>query len=138
MATIATAYLRITAGDHVDDAIRAMQGIAVAKLADDPGWWARAEAADAYITAALGWERLGRPGDAETCWRSALTQLELTQQPTVDRRLARVRAKLAQSWVGSKPDDARRLAGAALDWYRTAGGYEAVLGPLVPIATSAR
>ncbi|HSR96794.1 MAG TPA: serine/threonine-protein kinase [Kofleriaceae bacterium] len=137
-ATIAAAYLQITAGDHVHDAIQAMQALALARLAGDPPWWYRSEAADAYVTAALGWEHLGRPDDAEPCWTSALTQLELTEQPIVERRLARVRAKLAQRWIGSKPDDARRLAREAIDWYRAAGGYETALAALVPIVTDRR
>jgi hypothetical protein len=133
LGTIAAAYLKIAAGDDVDDAVRAMQAVAAA-LADEPGWWARAEAADADVTAALGWERLDRARDADRCWTAALTHLELIKQPIYDRRLARVRARLAQRWVGSKPDAARRLAGEAIAWYRAAGGYETVLAALAPIA----
>ncbi|MGH9888288.1 MAG: hypothetical protein ACREBE_22330, partial [bacterium] len=79
LGAIAAAYLRITAGDHVDDAAQAMQAVAAAGLVDTPAWWTRALLADAFITSALGWERLGRQGDAERCWSGALTQLELVK-----------------------------------------------------------
>jgi eukaryotic-like serine/threonine-protein kinase len=126
---IATSYLQITAGEAIPAAVTAMQALGDAD-ARATEWWNRGEAADAYITAALGWDRLGKPGDAERSWRSALAMLEDLRQPMFDRRLARVRAVLARRWASVRPDDARRLAAEALAWYRTAGGYETTVDDL--------
>jgi eukaryotic-like serine/threonine-protein kinase len=96
--------------------------------------WNRSEAADAYLTAALGWDRLAKPRDAERCWTAALALFEGVQQPIYERRLARVRATLARRWHQARPDDARTQAMAALAWYRDAGGYEAEIAELSAIA----
>ncbi|HZJ68212.1 MAG TPA: serine/threonine-protein kinase [Kofleriaceae bacterium] len=131
--TIAANYLRIAGADRVATAIEEMEAIATTE-SDDPQMWTRGEAADAYITAAIGWERAGKPDEAEKRWSSALALLETINQPYFDRRLARVRATLAQRWRTAKPDDARRLAAAAVDWYRSAGGYETRVSELTAIA----
>src|SRR5439155_1138415 len=126
---IAASYLKIAEHDHAEATIRAMQELA-AELAGDPGWWTRGEGADAYVIAAIGWDRLRKPSEAERCWSAALAQLELLKQPMFDRRLARVRATLARRWARSKPGEARRLASAAVAWYRGVGGYETAIGEL--------
>ncbi|HEY0479021.1 MAG TPA: serine/threonine-protein kinase [Kofleriaceae bacterium] len=135
MGTIAASYLAITgAGDRdVLAATTAMQRLAAAG-AGATEWWGRGAAAQAYIAAALGWQRLGKPGDAERCWAAALALLEDLHQPMYDRPLARVRASLARRWAQVRPAEARRLAGEALAWYRAAGGYDTAVAELAPIA----
>jgi hypothetical protein len=132
---IAASYLAIAAGTRPLPAIHEVEALAAA-LAKIDAWWNRAEAADAYVTAALGWDRLGKPRDAERCWKAALALLEHVNQPSFDRRLARVRATLAKRWALAQPDAARGLATAALGWYRAAGGYDAEVAALTPIARS--
>ncbi len=127
--TIAAAYL--ARGNPAR--LRDMQALGKS-LAGMAGWWTRGEAADAYITAALGWDRLGQSRDAERCWVAALELLAHLNQPMFDRRLARVRAVLARRWARSRPDDAATLARAAIPWYRAAGGYDAELAALAPLA----
>ena len=139
--TIAASYLAITAdgaGDASRDgdaraAIAAMQQLA-ADGAPAAEWWTRGEAALAYLTAAIGWQRTGKPDDAERCWRAALGLLEGIHQPMFDRALARVRATLALRWATAHPDAARAAAGAALAWYRAAGGYDRQIAELSRIA----
>jgi tRNA A-37 threonylcarbamoyl transferase component Bud32 len=131
--TIAASYLAITGGSDVAVAVTAMQELA-AREATATEWWIRGEAAEAYIAAALGWQRLGKPSDAERCWTAALDLLDSVRQPMFDRALARVRATLARRWATARPADARSAADAALAWYRLAGGYDAVIAELAPIA----
>jgi protein kinase-like protein len=137
--TIAAAYLAITAdradhpGDAAGAAIAAMQQLA-ADGAPATEWWIRGEAAMAYITAAIGWQRAGASGDAERCWRAALGLLDGIHQPMFDRALARARAALARRWVAAHPADARTAAGEALAWYRAAGGYDREVAELSRIA----
>ena len=133
---IAASYLAIARGDHALAAVHDVEQLAGA-LARLDTWWNRAEGADAYVTAALGWDRLARPDDAVRCWTAALTLLEHIDQPSFDRRLNRVRATLARRWAATRPDPARRLARAALAWYGGAGGYDVELAQLAPIARSA-
>src|SRR5262249_22728721 len=131
--TIAASYLKIASGDDAATAIGNALSVAAAQ-AKETQWWARGDAVDAYVTAAIGWDRLVKHGEAEQCWNAALLLLEEINQPYFERRLARVRATLARRWVTTRPDEARRLASAALDWYRSAGGYEARVSELVAIA----
>jgi protein kinase-like protein len=135
--TIAAAYLQLT-GDPPPAAITALTALhdieaVAARQANAPELWNRGDAADAYVTAALGLDRLGPPRDAERAWRAALGLLESLDQPIFERRLARVRATLARRWAHSRPADARRLAGAAIAWYRAAGGYDAAIAALAAL-----
>jgi len=135
IATTAASYVAIAEGDHVAETAATVQALA-AKLAAATQFWRRGEAADAEVVAALGWQRLGRAADAERCWSAAVALLASIQRPFYDRRLARARAALAQRWISSKPDEARRLAAAALAWYREAGGYEARVAELTGVAAA--
>jgi len=47
-----------------------------------------------------------------------------------------VRATLARRWAATQPDAARRLAQPAIAWYSAAGGHDAELAQLAPIARS--
>ncbi|MEO7731124.1 MAG: hypothetical protein ABIY55_09150, partial [Kofleriaceae bacterium] len=130
---IAASYLAIAGDDHALTAIHDAEQLAGA-LAKLDTWWNHVEGADAYVTAALGWDQRARPRDAERCWAAALALLERVDQPGFDRRLNRVRATLARRWATTQPDAARRLAQAAITWYGAAGGYDAELAQLAPIA----
>ena len=133
--TTAASYVAIAQGDHVADTAAAAQALAT-KLAASTDFWLRGEAADADTVAALGWQRLGRAADAERCWSAAVALLASTQRPLYDRRLARARTVLARRWISSKPDEARRLAAAALAWYREVGGYESRVAELTGLAAT--
>jgi eukaryotic-like serine/threonine-protein kinase len=132
--TIAATYIAIATRDHPAAAISKMQS-AAEELAKLEQWWVRGDAADAYIAAAVGWDRIGKPVEAERCWITAQTLLEQIDQPKFGRRLARVRAALARRWAKTRPEEARRLAGAAADWYRSAGGYDAAASELSAFAS---
>jgi tRNA A-37 threonylcarbamoyl transferase component Bud32 len=99
-----------------------------AKLAELPQSWKRIRGADAYIAAARGaeWNKL----PSADSWSAALAILEAIDRPIYQRRLARVRAALARQLVRSRPDEARRLATLARDWYVAAGGYDDVIAKL--------
>jgi hypothetical protein len=130
--TIAAAYVKIiTEGDT--GTIAAMEKLAL-EYAKFNEFWNRVQGADAYITAATGWDRGKRPRDAERCWSAALELLDPLTQPFYARRLARVRATLAERWAATRPDEARKLAATALAWYRSAGGYDAEVAKLALIA----
>jgi eukaryotic-like serine/threonine-protein kinase len=139
---IAAGYVKIagsagdpdTGGATLLAATRAMQDLGGAKREKAVSLWGQAEAADAYVAAAVGWERLGKPRDAERCWAAALALLEAAQQPIYERRLTRARAALARHWRQTRPAEARELATVALAWYRAAGGYEAVVSELAALA----
>lgn len=92
---IAASYIAIASDNHISAAIRTMEDLATTE-ADAREFWTRGEAADAYVTAALGWDRLGKASEAERCWSAALALLETIRQPFFDRRLAHVRATLAR------------------------------------------
>jgi hypothetical protein len=132
---IAASYLQIDANDNVLGAIKLVEAYA-SEHAKDKEFWNRVEAADAYITSAIGWDRLHSSREAERCWMAALELLEPLSQPAYERRLARVRATLAQRWAPARRGDARRLANAASKWYRAAGGYENEVTKLDAIATA--
>jgi hypothetical protein len=140
ISAIAAAYLAITASTArpapeagTEAAIKAVQQLADS-LAGKPEWWNRGLAGDARITAAIGWDRLGNAGAAAESWRAALDELMPLHQPMFERRIARAHAALARHWATARPVDAARHARAAIDWYRAAGGYEAQLAALAPIA----
>jgi hypothetical protein len=105
-------------------------------------WWKRTWAADAGLLAALAWRRLGQPKKALAALEAALPVIEETEQiqsnPFHQRRLNRVRAELARelatSAVPAERARARQLATHAVEWYRQAGGYEAMIQRLVAIA----
>jgi tetratricopeptide (TPR) repeat protein len=132
--TIAATYVDIATRNDAEKPIEKMQS-AAAELSKLEQWWVRGDAADAYVAAALGWDRLGKKRDAERCWSAALTILEPIDQPYFGRRLARVRAALARHRIATRPLEAQRLAIAALDWYRAAGGYDAAVSELAAVAT---
>jgi hypothetical protein len=131
--TIAESYAKIAAGDHVTEVSAAMERIGVT-LAKAPEFWIRSSAADAYTTAARGWDRIGKAGDADRCWAAAVTLLEQLDQPLYERRLAHAHAALARHRRLTRPADARRLAAAAVAWYRAAGGYQTEVAELASIA----
>lgn len=126
---IAAAYLDVVEGDrsHVAAACTAMRTLARDR-ADEDGWWKHAEAADAWMIVALGQAALGHSEPSTRAWQLALAQL--ADQPVLERRRARVQATLARRLLQSRPAEARSLAAAALQWYRTAGGYEAEVADL--------
>ena len=108
VGTIAADYLKIAGGGDARAAIAELQELAGA-MAGKAEWWSRGQAADAYIAAAAGWDRLGRPGDAERCWTAALGLLERIHEPMFDRA-ARPGPRDARPALG--PREARRCAPA--------------------------
>jgi len=76
---------------------------------------------------ALFWHHVFATGNSKVDNYDQL--LEQINQPYFDRRLSRVQATLSRRWANTQPTEARRLATAAVDWYRSAGGYEAAVLP---------
>ena len=136
MGTIARGYLAITGDGDAPAAANQLQQLGAAG-SRAPEWWGRGAAAQAYVAAAIGWQRLGRADDAERCWAAALALLEGLHQPMYDRALARVRTSLARRWAEVRPEDARRVAREALAWYRAAGGYDPEVAELTRITMPA-
>ena len=115
----------------------------VERGAADPQFWKRLIAVDAAIAAALALERSPASSSqsaavataaARRAWSRALEIGEPLDPPQMQRRLARIRAALARHLRASQPVRARRLAEEAMRWYRQAGGYDAVLSALEPLA----
>jgi eukaryotic-like serine/threonine-protein kinase len=105
------------------------------KAALDTQAW-KFQAADAYMLAARLLDRLHRQAEATAAWRLALAALDGLDAPVFERRVARVRAALAERLRHRDPAVAKQLATAALAWYRVAGGYAAAIARLEPIATA--
>lgn len=122
-AEIAAGFAEVLAGSAGGAALVRLQDRAI-RLAARDDWYDRVNGADAYAAAAVGWEALGRGGDAASAWTAALAILERVDLPVYERRLARARAAAARHLVARDRDVARRHAGAALAWYRAAGGYD--------------
>jgi eukaryotic-like serine/threonine-protein kinase len=104
----------------------------------EPEWWVHEYAADAYLAAAGGLVAAGDRAGARAALDHAVALYEdvirISPQITTQRRLARGRATLARLLPPTEMR-ARDLARAALDWYRAAGGYEADVAALAPLAT---
>jgi eukaryotic-like serine/threonine-protein kinase len=130
-ASPSDARARLIASAH---ALRADGKAAMAS----PSWWVHVDASDAYAVAARTLEQLGRAAEAEASWKLALAALEGIDEPVYERRVARVRATVAARLALSQPAEAQRLAAAALRWYRLAGGYEAQIAQLEPLASQLR
>ncbi len=145
---IATGYLALasaspaTLANTVEDLRRgAAQALA------SPDWWYRADAADAFAIIARALEQLGRAAEAEAAWQQALAALEGIDEPVYERRVARLRATVAEhlarpgagdpARAAARAAEAQRLAAAALQWYRRTGGYAAEIQRLTPIAERA-
>jgi len=133
---VAHAYLTAADGklaDAIGEARRAAAGL-------QSEWWTKFYAGDALLLAALCGDRLHRTADAVADLRAALAIYgELTaiqRAPYFLRRTSRARALLARLIRGSRPAEARALAGDAAAWYRTAGGYDAIAGEMEAIARS--
>jgi eukaryotic-like serine/threonine-protein kinase len=134
-AQIATAMIKLASGGA--DARQLATELEASGVLDAkaPSPFARAVGADAFIAAARAWHAAGDPGAELRCWDSARRLLEAVNRPAVARRLARTRAALAR---GTRdPATAAGFAKAALAWYRSIGGYAAVVGDLTRIAAGA-
>lgn len=120
---IASAYLAVASRDprRSEPAIVEMQELA-AKLSQQDGWWNRADAADALAVVAIDAKAAGRIADSTVAWATAFSLI--TDQPVLERRLARARATVAERWAKRKPVEARALAQLASNWYATATGYD--------------
>jgi eukaryotic-like serine/threonine-protein kinase len=138
-ATIAKAYLAM---DRDDRKTAAEMEVMAAESRRSPTWWRRTWAADADLLAALAWRHAGQDQRAARALEAALPVIEETEHlqpnPFHQRRLNRVRAELARAIVHDDPARARQLAAAAIDWYRRAGGYDAVIEALASIIDPAR
>ncbi|MEZ4361436.1 MAG: protein kinase [Kofleriaceae bacterium] len=132
---VAATYLRVrdpeTSAVALQADLRQLATVAAAVLAKD-GFWHHVDAADAEVVLALGHERLGRAADALAAWRRALAALHGIELPVYERRLARLRAAVAERTADRR--EAQQLASAALTWYRAVGGYEATIARLAPLA----
>ena len=133
--SIAASYVKIARDEQTAAAAVAMQALG-ARLSSTSEFWTRSAGADAYATAAVGWDRLGQRASADQCWAAAVSLLEPLTQPLYERRLAHARAALARHWKLTRPTDARRLAAAAVAWYRAAGGYQTEVAELASIAAA--
>jgi eukaryotic-like serine/threonine-protein kinase len=139
-AGLARAYLALAAGAPAT----AIAGFAdvlrqVGPVTGQPSWivW---DAAEAELGAGRAHRAAGQAREAEAALHRARRHLEnmVAARPKVfiERRLARTRAELARLLAARRAPRAEiaELARAAADWYRSAGGYEAVLGELAPLA----
>jgi hypothetical protein len=103
----------------------------------EPEWWLHLYAADAYLAAAGGLDAAGDHASLRATLDHAIALYEdvvrVSPQIGTQRRLARARATLARI---SPPTQTRtrELASAALEWYRAAGGYDADVAALAPLA----
>jgi hypothetical protein len=131
---IARAYLAALDG-KLEDAIREARGAAGGLQA---GWFNQFYAGDSFLFAAICAERLHHRDEAIANLRTALATYEqitvIRQSPPYLRRVARAKALLARLIAASNHVEARKLAGEAAAWYRTAGGYDAIAGELEAIA----
>jgi eukaryotic-like serine/threonine-protein kinase len=100
-------------------------------------WWRREYAMHAYLAAG---QALAATGDAVAATRALVRAVELGEEvvainaiPSIERRLVRARAQLARILPAADPRR-RELASAALAWYRAAGGYDADVAALSPLA----
>lgn len=132
---IARAYLSL--GKNDAQVAAAMDKLAAERRGAEI-WWKRTWSADAGLLAALAWRRLGQPKNALASLEAALPVIEETEHiqsnPYHQRRLNRVRAELAKQLAASDPRRAKQLATLAIEWYRQAGGYEAILQQLTELA----
>ena len=136
---LARAYLALARGDPSE---AAAGFVAVRReigpLAGKP-WWTGWYAAEAELGDGLA-RRSVAPRAAEAAFDRARAGLEvvLESQPAVfiERRLARARLELIRLRVARRAParEVAPLARAAAAWYRAAGGYEAALAELSPLA----
>ena len=129
---VAKGYLLLAAGKHAEVA-RLMDELG-RRNAKEPGWWDRMVGANAFLVAAIAYEKLGNPAAAIKALESALPLLAaagpIKTASYYKRRLARTRAMLAKLLAKTRPETAKSLANEALVWYRQAGGYEATIAEL--------
>src|SRR6185295_14150773 len=111
-------------------------------LADDlehrPEFWMRTYSADARLLVARSELQLDHREVAVGHLERTLATLSSTANvigATAGhrRRVARVEALLARALLATDRSAAARHAGAAADWYRTAGGYDARLAEMTAI-----
>jgi hypothetical protein len=129
---IALAYLAALDGDPA----RAAREARAAAGGQQSAWWNKLYAGDALLLAATSAARTGQRAQAITDARAALATYEplemMRETPTYQRRIARTQATLAL--LLARGPEATRLATAAAAWYRAAGGYDAELAALAPLA----
>ena len=106
-------------------------------------WWQMKLAANGFLVAAQWFDKLGRRSDAIADADRALAILDglptLAQTAHFERRRARTRALLARMIAATNPARAHELATLAAQWYRTAGGYDAIATEMETLAaTSSR
>ncbi len=126
-AQIAAGYVALARGTDAQRTLAELTTLG-STLARLPQHWERIRGADAYIAAARGaeWKKL----PALESWSAALAILEAIDLPIYARRVARVRAAVARQLARSRPEEARRLATLARDWYVAAGGYDGLIAGL--------
>jgi eukaryotic-like serine/threonine-protein kinase len=133
VALLATGYLQLLDGKLVE-AADAMLGLAD-QLDLRPAFWMKHRSADARLIVVLSALRRDRRSVAITQLQRTLATLEAAA-PVYGmlafhrRRHARVEALLARTVAATDPAAAARYAASAAAWYRTAGGYEAVLAEM--------
>ncbi|MEZ4363156.1 MAG: serine/threonine-protein kinase [Kofleriaceae bacterium] len=124
-AAVAAGYLGL--GERDAQVALEMEALA-AEHAAAAEWWSRTWAADAGLVAALAWRATGQPERELRALEAALAIIEDTNRvqsnPFHQRRLSRIQRELARALATSDRARARRLADAAITWYRQAGGYE--------------
>jgi eukaryotic-like serine/threonine-protein kinase len=98
------------------------------------GWWNRVDAADATELAARIADQADLTAEADRLWRQALHAVDGIDEGVFERRVAHLRATVAKR-KSTEPAEAARLADLALDWYRSAGDYQAEVASLRAIAT---
>jgi eukaryotic-like serine/threonine-protein kinase len=131
---IAQAYLTALDG-KLDEAIalarRGAEGL-------QTEWWHKLFGGDGYLLAAICADRLQRPGEAIANLRAALAVYDqltvIKQAPFYLRRVSRAKALLARLVAPANRSEAIALAGEAAGWYRTAGGYDAIVAELDKLA----
>jgi len=135
-AKLGAGYLLVL-DDKPADAVSQMLALAD-RLQKQEHYWPRWRAVDALVIAARAAHTLGKAADEIAYLERALAVLHgvtvIEGTTYYQRRRARVRALLA---LRGAPDAAVHAA-AALAWYRDAGGYDAQIAALAPIATSGR
>jgi hypothetical protein len=138
LSAIAAGYLAAIGDAEFSGAARDLTAIATADAASH-AWWQRGQAAQARAALAIGWDRRGDPR-GERAWADALALLDGVRAPLFARLRAHVQAVLADRWRASRPDEARRLAAAAVgepvEIEHGPGADRAVVDP--PVQTGGR
>jgi hypothetical protein len=128
---IAELHVAIAEGSRAPDALAELARFAAeterAHAKKPAVWWDRVLAGDALVLIA----RTQRdPAAADRAWQRALAMFETVELPTYRHRVAWLQRALAERWATRRPQYARRLAEAALAWYRAVEGEGAVVARL--------